>query len=128
MVPWSEATMKRLVEADPEALTSHFQVTTAMLLNVVARPGDPVAALRHLLTDNHEPRSRQLRHIGEAIGIARSLLQAGVLVRLDEPEPDGRRFRLTVDLPPDFALNQPLSTFALAAIELLDPASDTFAL
>jgi hypothetical protein len=51
-----------------------------------------------------------------------------VLERLDEPEPDGRRYRLTVDLPPDFALNQPLSTFALAAIEVLDPASETYAL
>jgi hypothetical protein len=97
-----------------------------MILNVVARPGDPFAAMRHLLTDNHEPRKRQLRLIREAIGIARSLVQAGVLVRLDAPEPDGRRYRLTVDLPPDFALNQELSTFALAAIELLDPASDSY--
>ncbi|SFT71861.1 Helicase conserved C-terminal domain-containing protein [Geodermatophilus amargosae] len=128
MVPWSQATMDRLVAAEPEQLSSHMRVTTAMLLDVVDRPGDPVAALRHLLTDNHEPRQRQLRLIREAVGIARSLLQAGVLERLPEPEPDGRRHRLTVDLPPDFALNQPLSTFALAAIELLDPASDTFAL
>lgn len=128
MVPWSQATMDRLVAAEPEPLSSHMRVTTAMLLDVVDRPGDPVAALRHLLTDNHEPRRRQLRLIRDAIGIARSLLQAGVLERLPEPEPDGRRYRLTVDLPPDFALNQPLSTFALAAIELLDPASDTFAL
>ena len=127
-VPWSKTTMERLIDGEPEKLTSHFHVTTGMILNVVARPGDPVAAMRHLLTDNHEPRKRQLRLIRAAIAIARSLLQAGVLVRLDEPEPDGRRFRLTVDLPPDFALNQELSTFALAAIELLDPASDTFVL
>ncbi|MDW4574356.1 DUF3516 domain-containing protein [Microbacterium sp. M3] len=31
------------------------------------------------------------------------------------------QIRLTVDLQPNFALNQPLSPFALAAIELLDP-------
>ena len=42
----------------------------------------------------------QLQHIREAVGIARSLLQAGVLERLHEPEPDGRRYRLTVDLRP----------------------------
>jgi hypothetical protein len=84
--------------------------------------------MRRLLTDNHEPRKRQLRLVREAVGIARSLLQAGVLERLDEPEPDGRRYRLTVDLPPNFALYQPLSTFALAAIDLLDPASQTYAL
>jgi superfamily II RNA helicase len=128
MVPWSEATMRRLIDAEPEALTSNMRVSTAMILDVVDRPGDPFAAMRRLLTENHEPRKRQLRHIRDAVGIARSLLQAGVIVRLDEPEPDGRRYRLTVDLPPDFALYQPLSTFALAAIELLDPASDTYPL
>ncbi len=128
MVPWSEKTMTRLIEATPEALTSNMKVSTAMILDVVDRPGDPFVAMRRLLTDNHEPRKRQLRLIREAVGIARSLLQAGVLERLDAPEPDGRRYRLTVDLPPDFALNQPLSTFALAAIDVLDPTSETYAL
>ncbi|WP_234661894.1 DEAD/DEAH box helicase [Agromyces marinus] len=33
----------------------------------------------------------------------------------------GVALRLTVDLQPNFALNQPLSPFALAAIEILDP-------
>ncbi|OBB28881.1 DEAD/DEAH box helicase [Mycolicibacterium fortuitum] len=128
MVPWGENTMNRLMEAAPEALTSNMRVSTAMILDVVDRPGDPFAAMRRLLTDNHEPRKRQLKHIREAVGIARSLLQAGVVERLDEPEADGRRYRLTVDLPPDFALNQPLSTFALAAVDVLDPDSETYAL
>ncbi|WP_029109177.1 DEAD/DEAH box helicase [Mycobacterium sp. URHD0025] len=128
MVPWGEATMNRLMEAAPEALTSNMRVSTAMILDVVDRPGDPFVAMRRLLTDNHEPRKRQLKHIREAVGIARSLLQAGVIERLDEPEPDGRRYRLTVDLPPDFALNQPLSTFALAAVDVLDPEAETYAL
>jgi len=105
-----------------------MRVSTAMILDVVDRPGNPFEAMRRLLTENHEPRKRQLRLIREAVGIARSLLQAGVVVRLPEAEPDGRRYRLTVDLPPDFALNQPLSTFALAAIDVLDPSSDTYAL
>ena len=128
MVPWSEKTMTKLVDAAPEPLTSNMRVSTAMILDVVDRPGDPFAAMRRLLTENHEPRKRQLQHIREAVGIARSLLQAGVVERLDEPEADGRRYRLTVDLPPDFALNQPLSTFALAAVEVLDAASETYAL
>ncbi|RZT18100.1 superfamily II RNA helicase [Mycobacterium sp. BK558] len=127
MVPWSEKTMTRLVDAAPEPLTSNMRVFTAMILDVVDRPGDPFAAMRRLLTDNHEPRKRQLRLIREAVGIARSLLQAGVVERLPEPEPDGRRYRLTVDLPPDFALNQPLSTFALAAIDVLDRTADSYA-
>ncbi|AWT57431.1 DEAD/DEAH box helicase [Mycolicibacterium smegmatis] len=128
MVPWSETTMTRLVEAPPEPLNSNMRVTTSMILDVVDRPGDPFVAMRRLLTDNHEPRKRQLQIIREAVGIARSLLQAGVLERLDTPDADGRRYRLTVDLPPDFALNQPLSTFALAAVDVLDTDSDTYAL
>lgn len=138
MVPWSEQTMTRLIEATPEPLSSNMKVTTAMILDVVDRSwasgatgdkaADPFIAMRRLLTENHEPRKRQLRLIREAVGIARSLLQAGVLERLPEPEPDGRRYRLTVDLPPDFALNQPLSTFALAAVDTLDSNSETYAL
>ena len=51
----------RLVEATPEPLTSNMRVSTAMILDVVDRPGDPFVAMRRLLTDNHEPRKRQLR-------------------------------------------------------------------
>ena len=127
MVPWSESTMTRLVDATPEPLTSNMRVSTAMILDVVDRPGDPFVAMRRLLTENHEPRKRQLQHVREAVGIARSLLQAGVLERVTEPS-GHRRYQLTVDLPPDFALNQPLSTFALAAVEVLDPESETHAL
>jgi hypothetical protein len=38
------------------------------------------------------------------------------------------RIRLTVDLQPNFALNQPLSPFALAAFELFDAESPSYAL
>ena len=48
-----------------------------------------------------------------------------MLSRLDEPDELGRRYVLTVDLPEDFALNQPLAHFALAALDVLDPESPT---
>jgi hypothetical protein len=98
------------------------------MLNVIARPGDTFAAVRHLLEDNHEDRSSQRRHIRRAIAIYRALLAAAVVERLAEPDATGRVVRLVVDLQPDFALNQPLSPFALAAMELLDRASPTYAL
>ncbi len=127
-VSWSRATFDRLLAAEPEPLTSSFQVSHAMLLNVIARPGDTFAAVRHLLEDNHEERPAQRRHIRQAVAIYRALLAAGVVERLAEPDATGRRVRLTVDLQPNFALNQPLSPFALAAIELLDRESPTYAL
>ena len=98
MVPWSESTMTRLIDAAPEPLTSNMRVSTAMILDVVDRPGDPFVAMRRLLTENHEPRKRQLQHIREAIGIARSLLQAGVLERLDRTR--RRRAALPADRRP----------------------------
>jgi superfamily II RNA helicase len=127
-VAWSQQTFEKLVAAEPEPLTSHFRVTHAMLLDIIARPGDAFAAMRHLLTDNHEPRPRQRRHIRRAIAIFRALLVAGVVERLDLPDAEGRTVRLTVDLQLDFALNQPLSVFALAAFDLLDAESPTYAL
>ena len=84
--------------------------------------------MKHLLTDNHEDRAKQRKHIHRAIEIYRALLAGGVVERLEEPDELGRYVRLTVDLQYDFALNQPLSPFALAAIELLDKESETYAL
>ena len=120
MVSWGQPTFERLVAADPEPLRSSFAVSHAMLLNVISRPGDAFVSMRHLLTDNHEDRPAQRRHISRAIAIYRALLAGGVVERLDTPDHEGRLVRLTVDLQDDFALNQPLSPLALAAIELLD--------
>jgi len=127
-IGWGQPTFERLVEAEPEPLTSSFGVSHSMLLNVIGRPGDAFAAMRHLLTDNHEDRPAQRKHIRQAIAIYRALLAGGVVEHLDEPDEEGRRVRLTVDLQLDFALNQPLSPFALAAIELLDTESPSYAL
>lgn len=127
-VSWGEPTFDRLVAADPEPLTSSFSVSHAMLLNVIGRSGDAFTAMRKLLTDNHEERAAQRRHIRRAIAIYRALLGAGVVERLELPDEQGRSVRLTVDLQFDFALNQPLSPFALAAIELLDRDSPSYPL
>jgi superfamily II RNA helicase len=127
-VPWDEQVFQRLAAAPPEPLTSQFKVSHSMLLNVLDRPGDGCEALKRLLLDNHDPRPRQRRHIRRAIAMYRSLVRAGVIERLDEPDEDGRRVRVTVDLQIDFALHQPLSPFVLEAIRHLDPADPGYPL
>jgi superfamily II RNA helicase len=127
-VGYGRPTFDRLIEAEPEPLTSQFSVSHAMLLNVIGRPGDAFVAMRHLLTDNHSDRAEQRRHIRRAIAVYRALLAGGVVERLDQADENGRTVRLTVDLQFDFALNQPLSPLALAAIELLDRESPSYAL
>jgi hypothetical protein len=127
-VAWSEDTFNRLVAASPETLTSSFKVTHAMLLGVLDRPGDGCRALKVLLTDNHEDRRAQRRHIRTAIAMYRSLLTAGALERFSVPDEQGRWVRVTRDLQADFALNQPLSPFVLDVLPRLDPADPEWAL
>ena len=96
--------------------------THSMLLNVIARAGDAFAAMRRLLADNHEqprepapPRPPGDRDLPRAAGRRRRRAARR------RPTTTGRTVRLTVDLQPDFALNQPLSPFALAALRPARP-------
>jgi superfamily II RNA helicase len=127
-VVWSEATFEKLVGGAPETLVSRMKVDNSMLINVLSREEDAFPVLRRLLTDNHEDRRNQLRLVRRALRLTRSLLASGTLTRLAEPDEHGRRYVLTVDLPPDFALNQPLAHFALEALDTLDVEADTYAL
>lgn len=135
-VNWTDKTFERLRDADPEPLTSHFTVNHAMVLNVLARAEHSdgtaaITAMRHLLTANHDGEAAKARHVRQVFRIYRSLRQAGIVEKGRTTGPDGvvrPTVRLTVDLPRDFALNQPLSPFALAAQELLDVGSPTHAL
>ena len=127
-VSWNKATFQRLVEAEPEPLVSRMRVSHSMLLNVIEREGDPFESMRKLLRDNHEQPRNQARLSRRAIQIYRTLLSAGVVERLKEPDETGRTMRVTQDLQFGFALNQPLSTFALATFDVLDRESPTYAL
>ena len=127
-VTWNKATFERLVAAEPEPLVSRMRVSHSMLLNVIEREGDPFESMRQLLRDNHEEPRNQARLSRRAIQIYRTLLSAGVVERREPPDQTGRTMRVTQDLQFGFALNQPLSTFALATFDVLDRESPTYAL
>ncbi len=125
---WTEDTFNKLVGGAPEPLTSSFRVNHQMVLTMLDRPGDGCAALKQLLTDNHETRRRGRGHIKRTIGIYRSLLDADLLERLPEPDGAGRTIRVNFDLQDEFALHQPLSLWAIEAIDQLDPEDEGYAL
>ncbi len=135
-VNWTDKTFERLRDADPEPLTSQFAVSHAMVLNVLARAhrdaqADAVAIMSHLLTANHDGPQTQHFHMRRALQVYRSLRQAGLIEHTSRRGPDGQlhaRVDLTRDLPDRFALDQPLSPFALAAQDLLSLDSPTHAL
>jgi hypothetical protein len=120
---WNEDTFRRMVDGAPEPLRSSFQVTHQMVMELLDRPAidgaDGCAAVKRLMVDNHETRQRQRGHIRRAIAVYRSLVDAGILEFPPEPDDLGRRVRVTVDLQDDFALHQPLSLWALEAVEQL---------
>ncbi|MDR0505135.1 MAG: DUF3516 domain-containing protein [Bifidobacteriaceae bacterium] len=126
-VNWTDKTFERLRDAVPEQLSSQFRVSTAMILHLLAQPGDPVANGYRLLTDNHEPARPRNQHLRTACRIVRSLVSSGIVEHLGAHH-QPPRVKLTIDLPEDFALNQPLAPFAMAALEMLDPTSQSYAL
>ncbi|GAB3690905.1 DEAD/DEAH box helicase [Angustibacter aerolatus] len=127
-VGWSQQTFENLVAAEPEPLQSRMMVSHAMLLNTISRPGDTLEHLRHLLRENQERPAAQVRLVRRAVQLYRELLAAGVVEQLAEPDETGRRARLTVDLRADFALDRPLSAFALAVLDVLDRDAPTYPL
>jgi superfamily II RNA helicase len=116
-VSWGEPSFARLVAAQPETLTSSMQVNHAMVLNVIGRGGKPFDELRELIENNHEPRPRQRELARQALAIYRTLRTAEIV-----QQSASGHISLTVDLQQNFALNQPLSPFALAVFDLLQPA------
>ena len=80
---WNEESFQKLVDGAPEPLTSSFDVTHQMVLNVLSRPGDGRLDLKRLLLHNNEQRDRQRQHVRRAIAIYLSLRQAVVIVELD---------------------------------------------
>ncbi len=127
-VSWTEETYDKLVASPPETLVSRMKVDHSVIINTVARAGDPVTNLSHLLRDNHEQPRAQARLARKAIALGRSMLDSGILVRRETPGEGGRRIDLAAGVQDNFALNQPLAPFALAAVELFDKESPTYAL
>ncbi len=136
-VSWGPLSFERMIAAVPETLTSSMQLTAAMLINVIGRPGSDAPArepgsafqnVRSLVFDNHEGIARQRELARRAIGIYRTLRAGGIVEQRGGGFDGSASIRLTVELQPNFALNQPLSPFALAAFELLDSESSSYAL
>jgi len=126
-VNWDLTTFKRLIAASPEQLTSRFQVSHGMLLNVLSRRGDGCAAMRQLVRDCHEPERAKASHRRRAWQLFRALV-ARQIVEFVPRTAEGSRLRVNVDLQDDFSMDQALSLYLLETIPLLDPDAPDYAL
>jgi superfamily II RNA helicase len=124
---WDLQTFKRLMAAPPERLTSRFEVSHGMLLNVLSRRGDGRRAMQRLIRESHEPERAKKAHFRRAWQLFRALVERGI-VEIVPPDEYGSRLRVNVELQDDFSMDQTLSLYLLETIPLLDPLSETHAL
>ncbi|MGI9645543.1 MAG: DEAD/DEAH box helicase, partial [Ilumatobacteraceae bacterium] len=127
-VHYDAETFDRLQAAKPEPLESSFTMTPGMLMQLLDRPGNAWDHGRSLLFDSHEPRARQRGHVRTTISLYKALRTAGVVRELDEADKYGRFVEVDHALQDDFALDQLLSPFLLAAVPQLDTDDDSYAL
>ncbi len=126
-VNWDRNTFGRLLTAPPERLTSRFQVTHAMLLNVLSRPHSGCEALRELLTRCHESPRAKKGLARRAWQLFRSLLDRRI-VEFIPRTPAGGYLRVNVELQDDFSMDQTLSLYLLETLPLVDPQQPDYAL
>ena len=126
-VGWNKQTFERLIAAEPEKLRPRLRITHSMVLAEIEQGGDAWARTHKLIEDSAQTPEEKAALSQRTDEVFATLIDAGVVERREE-EDGTASYLLTVDLPEDFALDQPLSPFLLAAIELLDPESETYAL
>ena len=106
-----------------------MRITHSMVLAVVSRGGDARAAVRQLIADSAQEPAEKAALMARADEIFATLIEAGVVERREGAGEGGAdEYLLTVDLPEDFTLDQPLSPFLLAALDLLDRDDPDYAL
>ncbi len=126
-VNWDKNTYVRLIAAPPEKLTSRFQVTHGMLLNVLSRQGDGCAAMQKLIRDCHETPRQKQAHIKRGWQLFRSLLDRKIVEFIPKTQ-DGAYLRVNIELQEDFSMDQVLSLYLLETIPLMDPQAPDYAL
>jgi superfamily II RNA helicase len=145
-VNWDKNTFLRLIAAQPERLTSRFQVSHGMLLNVLSRKGDGCRAMQQLIARCHDSPKAKKAHAKRAWQLFRSLVERRIIeilppgARLSSPAAgpgadgaaagDSRapKLRVNVELQEDFSMDQTLSLYLLETLPLVDPQQPDYPL
>lgn len=127
-VPFDKGTFERLIQAQPEPLTSSFQMNHGMLLNILSRETDGCRAMRKLLNDCHESKASKEKLKHRAFLLFRGLVEKHI-IEFVKPVAEGySHLRVNMDLQDDFSMNQPLSLYLLDTLPKLDKESPEYAL
>jgi superfamily II RNA helicase len=125
-VHWDEQTYLKLQSASAETLTSSFNVSHGMLLNVLGRKGDGCAAMRALINDCHNTEHSKKGMRRQAFQLFRALVERNIIEIM--PKGSEQKLRVNVDLQEDFSLNQTLSLYCIDTLGLLDTTAPDYPL
>ena len=125
-VGWNEDNYRRLVDAVPETLHPRMEMTHAIALAEVEQGGDAWQRT-HDLIDASLQTDEQKEQLHARADEVFATLEAASLVAHESTEA-GEDWYVQGEVPEGFALDQPLSPFLLASLELLDREGDEYAL
>jgi hypothetical protein len=131
-VAWGRDTFDRLIASPPEMLSSVFDVSHGLLVQVLQRPdasgfrGEGWRAVAELIALSHEPPASKARLLRRAAVLLRSLRHAGV-VEIARDAQGGPRLRVTEALQLDFSLFATLSPYLVEAAQALDRDAPSYA-
>ncbi|MDO4913941.1 MAG: DUF3516 domain-containing protein, partial [Bifidobacteriaceae bacterium] len=121
-VGWNEQTFEKLIDSQPETLVPRMQITHSMVLNEVIQGGNARKRVESLIHDSDVSAEIKEKLQLRADEIFTTMIDSGFITVSDD------EYMLDIDMPDNFALDQPLSPFLIAALELLDSQSATYAL
>ena len=153
-VGWKEDTFRRLVDAIPETLKPRMEMSHAIALAEVMQ-GGPAWQRTHDLVDDSLQTDEEKEQLHRRTDEVFATLQAADLITCEQGpfeqaggmessdgeaglpapvsdstahDPYDERWYVHGEVPEGFALDQPLSPFLLASLDLLERDSDTYAL
>ena len=129
---WDRATFDRLVTGTPERLESRFEVTHALLVNLLqanegARSGG-YRQLVELVARSHTTPGQRARILRHAAQLFRALRGAHLAEHEKRTPTMPAHVRVAAGLQRDFSLNHTLSLYLVEALPRLDQAAPTWAL
>jgi superfamily II RNA helicase len=122
-VAWDQKFFERIIQSPPEPLTSKFQVSHGMLVQMLNRGSGGCRSIARIIYDCHESDHNKRQMAQKARAMFQSLLDAEIV----KVAPD-RSVSIDADLQEDFSLNHALSLFLVQVIDALEVESPFYAL
>ena len=125
-VTWNKQAFERLCTSQPETLKPHMEVKHSMMLNLIQQGGDARARMLNLIEESAQSADEKAALRTRTDEVLTTLINANIVVK--SAGEDGDEYAITDDVQIDFALDEPLSPFLLAALDMLEREDPDYAL